>query len=195
MGNVAINGRLYDNESGVVAGFVDALGREQGIGRIPIARRQVGSVAAPLVTVTGVATGQFVLPLPIIIPAKLITPGSRLVVETTVKRTGATATALFNTYLGTTGNTVTDSLLQQQTLNATTGHGLVSQVMAEFGSSTTSLRTNGLMQKNNVAAGASMVDLSSSINTQAAMFLTFWLSAANAADSFALLSAEAYLEP
>jgi len=198
MGRIQSNGMmLYDDSTKRVAGFMTLDGKEQPFADRLLVSRQIGSVATPLATLTGSAGALFTFtgagPASIQIPAGLILPNSRVHVEALVKRTGATATANFEAYLGTAG-TNGDSLLTRVVMSASDGNGAYMFGEGWFGTSPTSFVATGQVGPGSSSGGNTFIDKTTNINTALPMYLSFGMASSNAADSFALLGLQVIIE-
>jgi len=94
--------------------------------------QRFGTLAAPLASLTGVASGVFALPKLPEFPAGLIAPNSRVTAQVDVARTGVNGTATLADRLGTAG-TSADSSIYQTSMAAT--DALMAQIdqSARFG--------------------------------------------------------------
>ncbi len=162
-----------------------AAGRGRGVQRC-------GSVAAPLVTLTGVTAGSFALPIVPEFPAGMIAPHSRVYVEAMVRRLSAAGTALVQARLGTTGSP-SDSTIYSLSTGAIAGTDIRISSMAIFGSSATSFSSPNSISEN--GSGASLfADRSANVDTSSAMSVTIGVASANAGDSFSLVYYNVWLE-
>ncbi|MFZ5548082.1 MAG: hypothetical protein ACOZJX_05255 [Pseudomonadota bacterium] len=159
-------------------------------GRQPIVQR-FGSLAAPLASLTGAASGVLALPKVPEFPAGLIAPNSRVVAQVDVARAGANGTATVAVRLGTAGTTA-DSSLYQASMAAT--DGLIAQIhqSARFGVSATSFYS--LLNTNQNAQATNGADRSTNVNTAAKMTCNVTISSANTLDTFSVLGYSILLE-
>lgn len=148
---------------------------------------------------TGAATHSFTLPLACVIPAGMITPHSRILIQGLCRRSGATATANFDATLGST-NSSSDNVAVRVSMNATDNHVArlyASAMVGEFsaGKATSYLANGVVAPHNSTAAGSSYADRTTNFDTSVANYINFGISSANAADSFSLHSYSVHLEP
>lgn len=149
---------------------------------------QKGSITTPISTLSGVTSGIFTVD-PIIVPAGSLVPGrSQLELSFKVRRTGATATAILSTYLG-TAKTASDANMYAISMAATTLLDVQGCPIIDIS------ETGRVISSNYSAMGSSgganaFLERTTNINTLAEMGMTIGISAANAADSFSLLSYE-----
>lgn len=156
--------------------------------------KNTASVASPFQTLTGVTTGTvFTLPAQIVIPGCRIPDYADVHVVARMKRSGATATAQLDAYLGTAGD-LTDSLLGRVQSTGTDGHVAYLDSKAQFSNSLTSFTANGTAAPQSSTGGGTHVDRSTNINRAVPMYVTLAMTTANAADSFALLQYEVRIE-
>lgn len=162
-------------------------------GIIPIIARN-GTVASPLVTQTGNTGAAFTLPVtPTILPG-MLGPQSRLRIQVIGQRTGATATANFDVYLG-TARTTSDSRVIRVAYAATTLQIIQIDTAVQFGTSTTAAMSTGKQSINSAGTDNQFGDLSTNLNTAATMYVTIATNSANAADSFSIISYKVWIEP
>jgi len=153
--------------------------------------QRFGTLAAPLASLTGVASGVFALPKLPEFPAGLIAPNSRVTAQVDVARMGVNGTATLAVRLGTAGTTA-DSSIYQATMAAT--DALMAQIdqSARFGASATTFYT--LINTGQNAQATNGADRTTNVNTAAKMAGTVTISGANALDSFAVLGYSFALE-
>lgn len=122
----------------------------------------------------------------LVIPATALIPGrSKLRIDAIMERTGANATGAFSIYLGTGGNT-TDSLVFQTVTAMTTLVGPRPAVDV-FIQATGGITTTSYVLPGATTTADAFRDLTSQINTQSAMTVSFGISAASALDTFRLI--------
>ena len=156
------------------------------VGGSVVIAAQSGSLATPVSSFTGVTSSQFTPVKQPVIPAGMLIPTqSSIEIEASFRRTGATATATINVHLG-TAKTSGDNPAYSFTFAATNLLDMLanpSVFVAETGRvSTTNWQTRGGSGNTSVT-----IDRTGNINTAAEMGITFSISSANAADSFALI--------
>lgn len=147
---------------------------------------QSGSIATPVSSFTGVTSSQFTPTKQPVFPAGMLIPGqSSIEVEAIFRRTGATATATLNAHLG-TAKTSGDSAIYAFNYPATNLADLIvnpTVFIAETARFTsTNWQPKGGSSNTNVTN-----DKTGNVNTAADMGVTFSISGANIADSFALI--------
>ena len=142
------------------------------------------SLAAPIQTITGVTSGTFTLPTPVVVPADLLAVGERFRPWCEVYRRGANATATILMSFGTAGTT-SDGQVRSESISATNNR-ISHQAPQCAVYSATGFRTNGSSTLNGNATG-SVSDVTTNVNFAAAMYLTLSINSANTADSFDLL--------
>jgi hypothetical protein len=148
--------------------------------------RQSGSIATPIATLAGVTSGMFVPAIPVVIPAGMMVPGlCQLRVEAAFRRTGATATATLNVHLG-TNKTSGDNVAYAFTYSATT---LLDIIAAPTILISETSRFTGLGWQVQGGSGNASVfnDKTTAFSTAADTGITFSISGANVADSFAMI--------
>lgn len=145
-----------------------------------------GSVAAPLASFTGATAGSFTLsggnPS---IPASLLPVGACVKAWAMMRRHGTNGVGTFNVRLG-TANAATDPVIQAIATTATDAKDASIDVSGWLTSSTT-FTTQNWLSPQGVGVSA-IVDRTGSINTAAAMYLSFDMAGANALDSFDLIA-------
>jgi hypothetical protein len=159
---------------------------------IPIVQRN-GSVASPLVTLTGTTGTAFTLPVVPTLPAGICQANTRLRLSATVQRTGANGTANLDVYLGTAGTT-SDSRVERIAYAATTLQIVNLDVTVVFTSSATVATSLGKYATNTAGTDNQFGDVNTNINTAATMYLTLALNASNALDSFAIIQYKVWIE-
>lgn len=151
----------------------------------------IGTVAAPLSSLTGVTSGQLTLTTPIKIPANTLEVGSVVRVRALFNRAGANATALIACRLG-TANAVGDSLIANITVGATDGLCLRMDAEARIQTATQALNPGGCILNSTSTSG--VAEVTTNIDITADMFVTFHIASANAADTFRALAVTVDLE-
>jgi hypothetical protein len=160
-------------------------------GRVNILRN-FGTLVTPLGTYTGGTAGAITLsggnPS---IQANVLSPGIQLKVAAWVHRRGATSTANLNIRLGTTG-TSTDSFLFNLQLTATDLKDARIDTNAFITNSTSIMTDLWLAPQGQGVSG--IATKTTNINTASVMYISFDISASNAADAFDLIGYTAALE-
>lgn len=160
--------------------YVPATGRiilGSGIyGTLSAPTKNSGAVAAPYSFSIGTPT----------IPANLLAAGSMLNVKFRTQRHNANATLTFNVRLGTAGTT-SDPLIWQAAIAATNLHHSASDILITF-PDTTHLIVNMTSSQAGTGGAGQLVEMTTNIDTTAAMILSMDISAKNAADTLDLLS-------
>ena len=151
-----------------------------------------GSVAAPVATITGAASGKFTLPFDIRIPAGALIAGvTQLEIVATMRRRGVAATNQFIVYVGST-NSTSDSVSMAVMGTATNNQDCTVFPVIGFpaaGTMTTST-WNGVAS---TTGAADNTDRTTNINTAANMFVNFGVFGGNVADSYDLIAYRASL--
>lgn len=152
-----------------------------------------GSLTSPVATQTGSTGILFVLAGgtgSLVIPATMLIAGrSKLEIEVMHRRRGATATAAFSVYLGTSGTTA-DSKVFDVSIAATNNQDNRPMMTIGF---TAGVATISNWLAAGGANGGAFIDKTSNINLAAAMTISFGISAANLADAFDLIGYTARL--
>lgn len=145
-----------------------------------------GSVASPLVTLTGVTSGIFALPA-MKIPAGLLLANSKLSIQVSGRKTGANATSVWRVSLGTT-NSSSDGAITSSTSSITTLTDVIISSAAKIGPDTTKMTSQYYVGEGTTLSTGQSVQYDSSlnINTQADMYLNFGIQSASASDSFSV---------
>ena len=155
-----------------------------------------GLIAAggQLAQLSGVSSGVFAIPGGCKIPAGMITPHSRLFVQTDCYKSGANGTANFAVHLGAT-NSSADATMCVQGSSITGGVNVVTSAAARFGIATDRFNARN-WQGEGVSSGSntSMSDRLGNVNTNADMWLNVAINTANALDVFNLVSLQVVLE-
>lgn len=151
----------------------------------------IGTIAAPLASLTGVTSGQLAIGTPIKIPANTLEVGSVVRVRALFNRAGATATGLIACRIG-TANAVGDSLIANISTGATDGLGLRMDAEARVQTATQMLHVSGCILNSTSTSG--FTEVTTNINTAADMFVTFHIASANAADTFRALAVTVDIE-
>lgn len=184
-GNTGLCVRITDvGVSGGSYWFSDGTNWRPVGGSVLIASQQ-GSITTPVSAFTGVTSSTFTITQPVF-PAGMLIPGSATIeVEAQLRRTGATATALMNVRLG-TAKTSADNAIYAFTYAATTLLDLFVNPSVLVAETSRVVATN--WQTRGGSGNASVYqERTGNINTAAEMGITFDISSANAADSFALI--------
>lgn len=147
--------------------------------------RNIGSVAAPVATLTGVTSGVFALSNALATYADMFEPGDELEVSALATKIGTGGTADINIYLGTAGG-ITDSLVRPESLTNVTNRTMNARTQIQFSGLTTFSGPAGLAD--NSVSTSQLLDRSTNVNLAAAMSITIALANANAADTFKLVS-------
>lgn len=169
------------------------------IGRLRLVRRNGSNAAVIDGPKTGASIHSFTLPVACVIPAGMITPHSRVLIEGLCRRSGATGTANFDATFGTL-NSSSDNIAVRVTMNATDNHVgrlFAAALIGPFssGKATSYLAHGVAAPHNSTAAGSTYADRTTNFDTSVATYVNFGMSSANAADSFSLHSYAVYLEP
>lgn len=153
-----------------------------------------GLLTQPLATVTGLTLATFSTPV-LKIPAGMITPQSKLSTQVNGRKPTGTATAAFCITLG-TSNGVADSGIVGLAIASPVNTVFDIASAAKFGSFTDRFFTQNWIGEGSTVANASGVnsDRVDNVNTNADMYLNFYISSANIADSFNLLSYRVTIE-
>jgi len=156
------------------------------LGGSVVIAEQSGSIATPISAFTGVTNSLFTPTSQPVIPNNFLIPGqSSIEVEASFRRTGSTASATLNIHFG-TAKTSADNTVYAATYAATTLLDLFANptiFVAEAGRVTsTNWQSKGGAGNTNVT-----LDRIGNINTAAEMGITFSITSANVADSFALI--------
>ncbi|SEO77990.1 hypothetical protein [Nitrosovibrio sp. Nv6] len=163
-------------------------------GQVKLAGDQ-GSIAAPVATITGSTGALFNLSGgfgSLVIPAKMLIPGhSALRLRALFYRRGANATATATIYIGTTG-TSADPRAYFLSLTATDLQQNRADAETVVATATTACTTAWLAPQQQTITAAS--DLTTNINTDAAMTVSIGVATASALDSFDLISYSVVLE-
>lgn len=153
-------------------------------------------LASPLAVIQNATTGLFALaggnPK---IPAGMIIPNSKIYLQFDARKLGANGTAIIYGYLGTAGNASDPQVIGTNvTINANTD--AVVTAAARFGTSKVNFSSRSWMGDGNTSASAAgvLIDKSGTINTDADMFISMGVNAANAADSFNFIGCNVILE-
>lgn len=152
-----------------------------------------GLLTQPLATVTGITSATFSTPV-LKIPAGMITPQSKLSTQVNGRKPTGTATAAFYITLG-TSNSVADPGIVGLSIASpvNTDFGIASA--AKFGSFTDRFFTQGWIGEGSTTSSSWVnSDRVANVNTNADMYLNFYISSANIADSFDLLSYRVTIE-
>lgn len=148
-----------------------------------------GSIATPLNTLTGVASGVFTLPLgnPLI-PAGLLIPGQSIVtVQSRCRKSTSVAGASSVAYLGTNGSSA-DSIVANKGFTATGPQDVRVDSSVWFTTANAGTTDNNLAPMAAGGAASVCADVSTALNTAVNMFITMGITGANTGDSFSLLS-------
>lgn len=153
-----------------------------------------GLLTQPLATVTGITSATFSTPV-LKIPAGMITPHSKLSTQVNGRKTTGTANAVFDIRLG-TSNSVADSSIVGGYISSQANTDFDFASAAKFASFTNKFFTQGWIGEGSTAANSSPFnnDRMANVNTAADMYLNFYISSANIADSFGLLSYRVTIE-
>jgi hypothetical protein len=145
-----------------------------------------GSIATPVVSLTGATAGALALPLGnIIIPKGMLVPGrSMIAISGLVTRVGANATASLNIRLG-RNNSTTDNVVSTVSLAATTNLHRRFQDEVYVGSKTGYTTLGVLAIPGSTASAAS--DKTTHFDTNEDNYVSLDISAANASDAFHLI--------
>lgn len=145
----------------------------------------IGTKNAPLASLTGVTSGELLLPAPIKVPANFMEAGATLRVRALLDRTGATATANLACRFG-TANAVGDSFVANIATAATDGLGLRLDGELRMQTATQAIMAAGTVLNTTAASG--FTEVTTNINFAADQFVSFHMSAGNAADTFSVLA-------
>lgn len=151
-----------------------------------VLQQQAGSIATPLAAVTGVTTSMLVPSKSLVIPAGMLIPGSaELDIKGFFRRTGATATATLNVHLG-TNKTSGDNTCYAFTYAATTLLDTIAAPIVNVAEAQRFTYTGWQVQGGSGNA-STFGDKTTAFNVASEMGVTFSISGANVADSFALI--------
>lgn len=153
-----------------------------------------GLFTQPLATVTGITSAAFSTPV-LKIPAGMITPQSKLSTQVNGRKTTGIATAVFSITLG-TSNSVADLGIVGIAIASPVNTDFDLASAAKFSSFTNRFFTQGWIGEGSTASTSSGIsnDRVANVNTNADMYLNFYISSANIADSFNLLSYRVTIE-
>ena len=152
-----------------------------------------GLLTKPLATVTGITSATFSTPV-LKIPAGMITPQSKLSTQVNGRKTTGTATAAFNITLG-TSNSVADLGIGGIAITSPVNTDFYLASAAKFGSFTDRFFMQGWIGEGSTASSSGVSsDRVANVNTNADMYLNFYISSAKIADSFNLLSYRVTIE-
>lgn len=150
---------------------------------------KVGSLAAPLQTLTGAASGTFTQKFTV--PAGLLFPGCTLAFRGLFRKNGTTATGNITVNFGTAG-TSADGQLAQEAVAITAGQDVRIDTLAHVVSA--SVLTRQGITPINVAGSSTATDTGANFATGSAMTLSMGFNTGNAADSYLLVSAALFME-
>lgn len=146
----------------------------------------MGSLAAPVATLTSTTGSKFTLPADIVIPAAMMIPGQCMLdIWGLIHRDNNTATAIAQVHLG-TGNTTSDNGAMGLSMAATDNIDVIAGPMVSVATATTYLTTNYLSRQS--SGTAVFLDKTSAFNTASANYVNFAIGSANASDTFLLLA-------
>lgn len=153
-----------------------------------------GLLTQPLATVTGFTSATFSTPV-LKIPAGMITPQSKLSTQVNARKTTGTAIAAFDITLG-TSNSVADSSIARIAMASSVNTDFDLASAAKFGSFTDNFFTQGWIGEGSTTVNSlgGNSDRVANVNTNADMYLNFYISDADIADSFNLLSYRVTIE-
>lgn len=155
-----------------------------------------GSVASPVASIMGSTGGLFAInggAGSLVVPATMLIPGrSILRVRALIHRRGANATAIVRIYLGTAG-TSSDGMIFSISLAATDTLQTRPDIELAAITSSSMTSTDWLTPGNNGSPGVIRA-VSTNINTEAAMTISFSIISANTLDSFDLIGYSVVLE-
>lgn len=161
-----------------------------------ILKDQFGFLAAggQIAQLSETTSGLFAVPGGCKIPAGMITPHSRLCVQADAYKVGANGQGLFSLLLGTT-NSLADSTLVGMTIGSPTGINLLATGAARFGTAPDKFSSRMWQgEGTSSASNNSMVDKTTSVNTNADMWLNIAIVGVNALDTFNLVALQIVLE-
>jgi hypothetical protein len=173
--------------------YSDGVSRWFPVGGNVVLAQANGSLASPLASLTGVTSADFVLPAgnPVI-PAGMMQPGrSKLLIETHIRRLTATASAIFNVFLGKTAS----QFVASQSVGATANSDWRPYLHVFPTASNGFLRSNwcSLVTLGNTNAFSDITH--SDIDFNSNQIIKFAVSGANTADQFVLTSYQVTVWP
>lgn len=150
-------------------------------------------VEKALASLSGVTQGVFTTPT-MKIPAGMIIPDSQIVITTRAYKTGTGGSVRFVASLGTT-NTIADPGIMSSVSGAGTNSSVFAQCAGVFGDIKTRMMAIGYGEGAiSTPVGVSPFFYTTNIDTDADMFITFWVTNGNVADVFNLTSYKVCLE-
>lgn len=154
-----------------------------------VLRTSGGSVATPVATITGATSGIFSLPggMPPI-PAALLTAGASIVVRARCRKNGANGTASLVVRLGTAGTASDSDVLSVAFDNTSSRVISVDANVSVASSSVVGVGAATNRGSDAIQTSVAAADWTTNINTAAAMYMHFAISAANSSDSFGLIN-------
>lgn len=151
-----------------------------------VLQKQSGSIATPLAAVTGVTSSMLVPSKSRIIPAGMLIPGdAQLKIEAMFRRTGANATATLNVHLG-TNKTSGDNTCYAFSYAATNLLDIFAAPTVDVAEAQR-FTYSGWQVQGGSGNASTFGDKTTAFNTATEMGVSFSISGANAADSFALI--------
>ena len=159
---------------------------------------KAGTITTPLASLTGVTEGLFNLGLELKIPAGLIVPNSKLVLQAEIRKATGTASASVLFDIGTTKTIGSDVRMTGFQLAVAANTDMAFTASARFGADKKSLTTRTWLGDGSTSGGSqnvfSEVLNHASLNTDTDMWISPRLSNANVADVFKFIGFGLWLE-